>query len=313
MPSSSLNYSIRRIYWATQQTTSEWSPSDINTAGDADLASDGSLVCGRAMRGQTLILTTTDAWTFTYIGLPFLFARERVGRNCGIIGQNAIVILDTGAYWMGKGKFFRYNGDVRPIPCDVTDYVFGNFSDALAHSVWAFANPKFGEIWWFYPSTAATTNNPTDRYVVYNYVEGHWNFGQLSRSCGVTFQAGSTAQTPVLIGPDGKIYDHETGASWSGAALPDLESGPVQVGEGDSVVRLQRVVPDDKTQGDVNLSIYATLFPDLSETLNGPYTLSSPTSIRVTARQVRIKLTTVANAAWRVGVIRLGAILSGRR
>lgn len=309
---SSLNFSIRRVYWPSQQTTSDWSPTDINTAGDHDFATDGSLVCGRATRGATLIWTTTDLWTATYIGAPFLYSFERVGRNCGIIGQQACVVLDSGAYWMGKGKFFHFDGYVRPVLCEVTDYVFGDFNDSLADRVWAFANPKFGEVTWFYPSSAATNANPTDKYVTYNYIEHHWVFGVMSRSCGVTFQPGLVAQNPVLIGPDGKIYDHEVGTSWGGA-MPTIESGPMQVGEGDSVMRLQRIVPDDKTQGDVNATIYASLFPDLSETANGPYTLSSPTSIRVTARQVRLKLTTVASAAWRVGIVRLGAVLSGRR
>lgn len=247
----------------------------------------------------------------TYIGNPFVYSFERVGTNCGIISQNACVVLDTGAYWMGLRRFFRFDGYVKPIDCDVNDYVFNDFNDSLRDFVWCLANPRFGEVTWFYPSSAATSEAPIDKYVTYSYQENHWTFGSMARTCGMTLQAGTTAGTPVLIGVDGSIYDHETGNART--PTPFLESGPMEVDSGDIVMRLQRIVPDDKTQGDVSASIYTTLFPDLSETLNGPYTLSSPTSIRLTAREIRLRLQEVVASAWRVGVLRLGARPSGRR
>lgn len=115
-----------------------------------------------------------------------------------------------------------------------------------------------------------------------------------------------------MIGSDGTIYDHETGEDRDGQTIT-LESGPMEVGNGDQVQRIQRIVPDDKTLGDVSASLYTALSPDGTETEHGPYTLTEITSVRLTARQVRIKLTEVVAAAWRVGTIRLGAIAGGRR
>lgn len=306
---SSANYSARRVYWASQETISVWGPLATNTAGSFDLATDGVLMCGKATRGQTLLWTTTDLWAMTYIGGDLVYAFARVGNNCGIISQHAAVVLDTAAHWMGFGKFFLYNGYVATNPCEVSDYVFGNFNNAQASKVWALANPLFGEVTWHYPSAAATE---CDSYVTYNYLEDHWSFGVLARSCGVTQQAGAVPPVPVLIGADGRIYDHETGNARTGASV-FLESGPAQMGEGDTVMRLQRIVPDDKTQGDVQISLYTSMYPNAAETLNGPYTLTSPTSIRLTARQVRIRLQEAVATAWRVGVIRIGAIAGGRR
>ncbi len=306
------NYSARRFYWASQETIADFFPTANNTTGSLDLTTDGVLMCGKATRGTTLLWTTVDLWTATYIGAPFVYSTTRVGTNCGILAQNAACILDTGAYWMGNHGFFRYDGYVKPIDCDVQDYVFNSFNDTYKDFAWCLPNPRFGEVTWFYPSASATANNPCDRYVTYNYRDDHWTFGNMARTCGVVAQAGSTAGNPVLIGPDGSIYDHETGETWD-AVEPFLESGPLEEGDGDYTLLLQRIVPDDKTQGDVTASIYTTLFPDLSETLHGPYTLSSPTSIRVKARQFRVRLVGAVASAWRVGVLRLGYIRSGRR
>lgn len=304
------NLSYRRLFWATQETVDDWLPSAVNTAGAFDLATDGIILCGRRTKSATLIWTSTDLWSLTFIGQPFVYAVKQEGMHCGIVSPQAAVVLDTGAYWMGIGKFFVFDGFVRPIPCDVNDYVFGSFKQSLANLVWVLANPLYNEVTWFYPSATATTT--VDRYVTYNYIEQHWVFGSLGRVCGVSQQPNATLTGPVLIGSDGSIYDHETGTSWGGDT-PFLESGPVEMGNGDRVMRVQRIVPDDETLGDVNLSLYTAFFPDQSETLNGPYTLANPTSIRLTARQVRAKLSTAVANAWRVGVVRLGIVLGGRR
>lgn len=303
------NYSVRRVYWPSQESISDFQPTAINTAGSFDLATEGVLICGKATRGQTLLWTTVDLWTQTYIGGDLIYSFARVGMNCGIVSPHAAVVLDTGAYWMSDNKFFVFNGSVSPIECEVQDYVFGNFSSVYGYKVWALANPQFSEITWFYPSAGASE---CDSYVTYNNLENHWTFGVLQRSAGVTRRAGATFPAPVMIDSSGRIYDHETGTA-HGTDVPYLESGPFQLGDGDQVMRLQRLVPDDETLGDVNVYIYTSMFPDDAEVLNGPYTLAGPTSVRLTARQCRIKFVEVVANAWRVGIPRIGAIAGGRR
>lgn len=305
------NLSVRRAYWATQETVTDWTPTATNSAGGFDIATDGSLVCGVRTKTATLLFTTTDLWSAVYIGQPFYFSFRKEGTNCGILSQRAFVLLDQGAYWMGFGRFHRYDGFVQTIPCDVTDYVFGNFKQSLANLVWAVANTAFNEITWYYPSASATTH--TDRYVTYNYVEDHWVFGNLDRACGVARIPGAALTGPVLIDSSGNIYDHETGSSHSGAATPSIESGPLETGNGDRVMRVQRIIPDDKTLGDVQATLYASFYPDQTESTNGPFSLADPTSVRITARQLRIKIQEVTATAWRLGVLRIGIVLAGRR
>lgn len=299
----------RRVAWPTQETTSDWTAASTNSAGDFDLETEGELVCGKKGRGNTLLWTTVDCWTMTYIGGTLVYQFAKAGDNCGIISDRASVVLDTGAYWMGFDKFFLYDGFVKSIPCDVHDYVFGSLNRTYAYKIWALANPTYDEVTWFYPSSAATE---IDRYVTYNYVEQHWTFGTLTRTTGVTLQAGRSTPTPVLFGSDSTMYDHETGTARTGSTA-SLESGPVELGNGDQVMRIQRIVPDEETQGDVTLSLITSMFPNGAETTNGPYTAANPTSVRLTARQVRLKVTESAASAWRLGIPRLGVIPAGRR
>lgn len=305
----STSYSARRVYWASQETIVTWIPAGTNTAGWFDLATDGVLMCGAPVRGQTLLWTTTDVWAMSYIGGTLVYSFQRAGNNCGIVSQRAVVVIDTTAYWMGNGKFFAYDGFVRTIPCEVTDYVFLNLNTAQSGKVWGLANPKFSEVTWHYPTGSSTE---CDSYVTYNYLENHWTFGTVARTCGVPYQAGAAAQVPVLIDSTGKIYDHETGNARTGQTVY-LESGPMELGDGDQVMRVQRIVPDDRTLGNVSASLYTSMFPDDVEVSNGPYTLAEPTSVRVTARQVRLRIVEVVASAWRIGIIRLGAIAAGRR
>lgn len=302
------NFSVRRIYWPTQETVTDFEPTATNSAGSFDIATDGVLMCGRPTKTETLIWTSTDLWAANYIGAPFYYSFTQKGSNCGIVGQNAVVVLDTGAYWMGAKKFLMFDGFVKTLDCEVSDYVFNDFNSAQAFKVFAFANTQFSEITWFYPSSNATE---CDRYVTYNYTEDHWVFGTLGRTCAVAQQAGSTSPAPVLIDSSGHIYDHESGTAHSSA--PFLESGPIELANGDNVVKIQRIVPDEAVADSVQAYLYSSMFPNATETLHGPYTLANPTSVRLSAKQYRLRLVEAVASAWRVGIFRLGVIVSGRR
>jgi len=300
--------SSRTVFWPSQESTTDWTPVATNSAGSFNLTTEGSLVCGVRVRGSTLLFTTIDLHSMNYIGAPLYYSFDRVGMNCGIISAHAAVVTDTAVFWMGQQQFFMFDGFAKPIPCDLHDYVFGSFNRDYAHLVWALSNPAFGEVTWWYPSAASTV---PDRYVTYNYMENHWVPGDLTRTCGVT--SIPPAAVPVLVNDSRQIFDHETGFARNSEGTPSLESGPMEIGDGDQLMSIQGLFPDDKTVGDVSLTLYTAPNPDTAETANGPYTLTAQTSLRVKARQVRVKLTEAAATAWRVGVLRFSVSPSGRR
>ena len=299
----------RKISWCDRENNTVWTPAATNEAGDIELADSGQIMQGVRTRGQTLILTDTSAHTARYLGPPYVYGFERVGTSCGAISRKAASDVDMGVFWMGQRGFFRFDGNsVQEIPCDVFDYVFGDFNPAQQSKVWSFANGQYGEVWWFYCSENSTE---IDRYVAYDYKEGHWLIGNLSRTSGV--QRG-VFRYPFMAGhnADSDIYEHEVGLNVDSSSI-FAESGPISIGAGDQVARVTELIPDEKTQGDVNVTFKTRLYPNGAETSHGPFTTANPTSVRFTGRQVRMRVDGAILSDFRVGNMRIDMKAGGRR
>jgi hypothetical protein len=80
---------------------------------------------------------------------------------------------------MGTDKFFVYDGRVQTLPCTLRQHVFATLDRAPISQVMCGHNEAFSEIWWYYPVTDSYLNN---LYVTYNYLEGVWAYGSLTRS-----------------------------------------------------------------------------------------------------------------------------------
>lgn len=328
-------FNARLVCWASQGTENVWTPSSLNSAGQLQLATNGQLVCGRRVRGQTLLWTDVDAWAMTYIGNTFIYRIDQVGDHCGIIAPNAVTVVDGRAFWMGTESFFSFNGFVQPLSSEVGDYVFSDMNRTQRAKITCVPFAEFGEIWWFYPSSGAVEN---DRYVIYNFRENHWTTGQLPRTCGAP--AGAT-DYPILVDPTGAIYEHEVlngratnivvgtfladgshfangnfdaiGGDATTEMTPYLESGPLELGDGTQVMAVDRFVPDILAFGDVQLKLFGTFQPAQVETTYGPYPLTSLTPVRFSARAVRLRYEQVNEVGWRIGILRLGMQPAGRR
>lgn len=297
----------RRVMWSDQEDNTDWTPSATNQAGDFDLQTSGRLLCGKRLRGVTLLLTDTDAHTATYTGSPFFYSFERIGTNCGGASPQCIAIVDGIAYWMGPNGFWQCNGGyVTPLSCDVSDFVFSNINSDQISKVFAVHNSAFGEVWWFYPSADETE---IDRYAAYNYREGHWTIGAMVRLSGADR---GVLTYPLMVGDDGVTYEHEVGFEYDGAQ-PYARTGPMELGEGDNVVMCRRLIPDERTAGQVTASFKVRFYPNAAEQDFGPYTLTSPTDIRFTGRQVEVIYLGAVLDDWRVGVPRLDIVAGGER
>jgi len=296
----------RKVQWCDQEDNTVWTPAATNQAGDFELATPGSLLAGKRVKGVNLLFTDVDVHTATYIGAPFVYGFEKAGSGCGLISAQAVAAIDTAAIWMSKSGFWTYDGYVKPLPSDVSDYVFSNMNFNQASKVYAVHNSQFGEIWWYYPSSGSNEN---DSYVTYNYRENHWNIGSLARTAGT--DAG-VFTNPLLVSSDGYIYEHEVGFAYDSASVY-AESGPVQLGNGDNLMSVRQVVPDEQTLGEAVVSFKTRNYPTGAQSTFGPYTAANPTDVRFMARQVNVKVTGAVLADWRIGVMRLDAVASGKR
>lgn len=296
----------RRVQWSDQEDNTEWTSTATNYAGDFDLQTVGQSMCGRRVNGGTLILTDVDAWLASFIGQPFVYSFDKVGSDCGIISQGAIAVTDSQAIWMSQNGFWRFAGNVSPIVSDVHDYVFSDLNVDQASKITALHNSLFGEIWWFYPSSSSIEN---DRYVVFNYQEGHWNIGELSRLCATDRGAFSY---PLMVDADGVTFDHERGLL-RGGIEPFALSGPLEIGQGDQTVMVRQIIPDEENVGSVDVTFKTRIYPMGDETNYGPYPTTAKTDCRLSARQVSVEMRADADKDFRVGLFRFEVMQRGKR
>lgn len=311
----------RLVKWASQDTLNKWDQDHVTfpqyNDGDLELQGTGKIMCGRRGRNETLIWTDADLYAMRYIGGTLVYGAEQIGRQCGAISRQSVAVMDGTAVWMGHRGFFLYDGYVKPLPSEVNDYVFSDFNFSQKEKVCAYARAQFGEVWFHYPSGTSQEN---DRYVVWNYRENHFTLGQIARTCGADR---SPFEYPLAIDASGFVLEHEKGWDHENATV-FLESGPRELGEGDQVMSATQLIPDDKHRGDVQIKLFGLLWPDdydpaiqggaqVNEETFGPYTLAAPTDIRMTARQVRVRVDEVTPGDWRFGIIRLDVDPDGER
>ena len=297
----------RKVQWCDREDNTLWTPSATNEAGDLELQTAGQIMTAVRTVGQTLILTDIDAHVARYQGPPYVYGFERVGTSAGIISRMAAADVDVGTFWMGQRGFYTFNGNsVAELPCDVHDYVFDDMNRSQQSKVWAFNNGQFNEVWWFYPSSGSLE---CDRYVAYDYKEGHWLIGEMSRTSGV--QRGVFKQ-PFLMSPSGALLEHEVGFNADGASI-FAETGPISLGAGDNVMFVTKLIPDELNQGDVDFLFKTRFHPNDVERTYGPFDPTNPTSVRFTGRQMRMRVTGANLTNWRVGTNRVEVVPGGRR
>ena len=296
----------RLVKWSDQEVNTTWTPLATNQAGDFEINTSGSLKCGKRVRGINLLFTDVDVHTASYVGLPYVYAFERVGSGCGVISAQAVAAIDSAAMWMSRSGFWIFDGYVKPMPCDVSDYVFQNMNYNQASKVYAVHNSKYGEVWWFYPSSAS---NEVDSYVTFNYRENHWNIGVMGRTAGTDR---GVFTNPIMVDASGYIYEHEVGYAYDSGSVY-AESGPMEIGNGDNIMSVRQVIPDEQTLGEVQISFKTRFYPMDTEYTYGPYSAAIPTDVRFSGRQVKIRYTGAVLEDWRVGVNRIEAVAAGKR
>ena len=298
----------RKVMWSDREDNTTWTATAENEAGDFELQTSGKIMGGVRMRGRSLVVTNFDAHIATYQGPPFVYGFERVGTACGAVSRQCIVAIDEGAFWMGGHGFFHYNGSaVTEVNCEVRDHVFDNINRDQTSKIVAVHNAQFGELWWFYPSSESIEN---DSYVALDYEEGHWHFGSLERTAAVDRGIFSY---PIWGDASGDLFNHELVGYSYGGVLPHAETGPVSLGNGDAVMKVNNLIPDEHTQGEVNVTFKTRFHPNDTERTYGPYSTANPTSLRFTGRQVRMRIEAVTTGDWRAGIMRIEASAGGRR
>lgn len=325
------------IRWSDQEDVTQWTPSSSTQAGSLTLSNGSKIITARQARQEILVWTDAALYSLQFVGYESgVWGAQLVGENISVAAKNATAYAGNTAYWMGKDKFYRYDGRVQPLRCDVQRHVFNNLNEDQFEQVFAGTIEEFDEVWWFYCSSGSTT---IDRYVVYNYVQDIWYVGSLARTAwletGLLDKPRAATYNNNLVSHEVGVDDLETATTTAISA--SITSGQFDIDGGDKFMFVWRVLPDITFSGSTNNTPVATLtFSPFSSSGSGPNnplseggsssgtvtrTASVPVeefteqiNTRFRGRQASVKIESTAQGViWQLGIPRIDSRPDGRR
>jgi len=324
------------VRWSDQEDFTQWTPAVTNQAGSYTLSHGSQIISALQARQEILVWTDAAIYSMQYLGPPYVWGFQLLADNLSIISPNATATASNVVYWMGVDKFYSYSGRVETLYCPLRQYIYGNINLSQAFQVFAGTNEGYNEVWWYYCSADSTT---VDRYVIYNYLEKVWSYGNLARTAWL--------DSPLRIQPLAATYTnqivyHEVGVD-DGTTNPPLpissyiQSADFNIGDGHNYGFVWRIVPDITFDGSYvnNPSVtfttrprqnpganYSTaLTPAVTSTQNYQgqqnYNVQQFTQIiytRVRGRQMAFKVSSDGlGVRWQLGVPSIDVRPDGRR
>ena len=312
------------IAFSDQENDLDFEPLTTNTAGSLRLSSGSAIIGGVKSRQEMLIWTDTALYSMQFIGPPFTFGINLINEGVGLVGPKAAVTAPQGVYWMSYNNFYVYNGSVQHLPCSVHNYVFNDINLTQSFKIHAFTIADKNEVGWFYCSQSSTE---IDRYVIYNYAENLWFYGQLVRTAWL--DAG-IENYPRAVG-NSYLFRQEIGFNDDGSPMTGvfIESSDMDIGDGEQFSFIKRIIPDykfiqDDNNGNVNIVLKTRNFPGDSLTTNSTSAVTSSTQqvfVRSRSRQMALRFESDDDATndgnlsigWRLGATRVDIKPDGKR
>jgi len=216
-----------------------------------------------------------------------------VSDSCGLVGPNAVDVLNGQAVWVTPaGEFMGYDaGRVYDMKCTVVETFKENLSAVQGRKVYACRSTEFGEVIFLYPDERDGTE--CSRYVLTSLEDGWFAIGTYDRTAWL--DTGATS-LPMAVSSDGYLYYQEKGATDNGASRTWLlQTGAFEMGEGENLFQVSAVIPDFKTlEGTISLEIGTYEYPGSARVANGTYAIGSTTTkvdVLLTGRQMDLKFT----------------------
>lgn len=305
------------VRWASRETLDDWFPTDTNSAGFQRLEKGNFLMGAEQSRIDILVFTDEAAYTMNYQGQPFVFGFELIGSNAGLISQHATTNVNGVTRWMSNNSFYEHDGILKQIPCSVEDVLFeSGFKESINYDqkemIFSGVNQEFDEVIWLYPAGDSTFCN---RYVIYNYLENVWYDGTLERSA---WEESNIFDKPLATSREGILYTHEQGKDDDSNPMEAfVESGSFDLDKGDSMMYVDRLIPDFEQQGNLTFTIKTKKYPYSTQEVEKTYTVTSDKgllNVRARGRQAQIRISSnTTNGSFQVGKPRLAMKPDGMR
>ena len=250
------------LRWSDQESLTDWTPSATNQAGSLLLSHGSEIVTAVQTRQEIVVFTDSSLYSLQYLGAPVVWGSQLLGDNISIIGENAVALASGVVYWMGVDKFYKYDGRVQTLRCDLRQYIYSNINLQQSPQVFASTSEGFNEVWWFYCSANSTD---IDRYVVYNYFEnngeGVWYYGELGRTAWLD---SGLRDYPVAATYSNNLVNHEYGLDNNTGDTAEpiyslISSSEFDIDDGDKFGFVWRMLPDITFRGSTTESPTGTM------------------------------------------------------
>lgn len=247
-----------QIRWSDQENLLVWKPAVTNQAGDYRLSHGSAIITAQQTRQEILVFTDSAIYSMQYLGPPYVWSFQILGDNISIAGPNAVATANNITFWMGMDKFYMYSGRVETLPSTLREYVFTDINSSQSFQFVAGTNEGYNEVWWQYCSA---NSNVIDRYVIYNYLDNVWYYGDWSNYNGVyqgrtawldsSLRSFPMAATYGVAGgsTNALLVYHENGVD-DGTVNPsvpivsNVQSSDFDIGDGNNFGFVWRLIPD---------------------------------------------------------------------
>ena len=323
------------IRWSNQESLTVWYPAVTNQAGSVRLSHGSKIVTTLQSRQEILVFTDQAVYSLQYLGPPYVWGTQLLVDNVSIAGPNAAALGSGVTYWMGVDKFYKYDGRIQTLRCDLRQYIYENINQLQFDQVFASTNEGFNEVWWFYCSA---NSNTIDKYVVYNYAEDLWYYGTMARTAWLDT---GLRNYPLAATYNYNIVNHEYGVddNETGTTLPitaSILSSQYDIGDGHNFAFVYRILPDLTFRGSTSgTTPQVTMYlqgltnsgsgvtqsgnADVVNTGTAPSVINvdqftGQIYIRIRGRQMQMKITSnTIGTQWQLGAPRVDIRPDGRR
>ena len=274
----------------------DWNGADANETN----VSSTKIVKGLPVRGgsnapsglfwslDSLIRVSYTPTTVTIAGSPqtFYWRYDIISSQSSIMSSQCVIEYDGIYYWIGVDRFLLYNGVVKEIKNTFNqNYFFDNLNYAQQQKVYANKVPRFGEIWWFFPSGDSEECNDC---IIYNIREDCW------------YDAGGALGAYRTAGFFSQVFHYPINAGATLSELTEVFSTTATTVNGNPIIEIpqtnlvllgQQVIGAGITNISIVIAIAPSSTPNyFAVTLDKPATASAtvPVTFNTTAGRVTL-------------------------
>jgi len=325
------------IRWSNQESAVMWTPDPLNQAGSLRLSRGSEIITAIQTRQEILVWTDSSLYSLQYLGpASGVWGSTLLADNLSIESQNSVSVASGVVYWMGIDKFYKYDGRVQTLRCDLRQYIFSDINQGQNQQIFSGTSEGFNEVWWFYCSKNSTV---VDKYVIYNYAEDIWYYGNLGRTAWLD---SGLRDYPLAATYLNNLVNHEQGVDdYADETIAPITayitSSEFDIDDGHNFGFVWRVVPDLTFRGSIaeTPKVTMTLYPlkNSGSGYNDPLSVGGEAYrdvtriatvpveeftgiiyIRVRGRQLAYKIeSTDLGVAWQLGAPRIDIRPDGRR